>query len=81
MPEAQTIDRHYSPQEIAGILSVSPDTVRDIFKEMAGVVKIERPRVNKRARPYVTLRIPETVFQQWYGRASAGFSERKVGRR
>lgn len=68
---------HYTPHEIADMLQLSVDTVRGIFSEMPGVVKIERPRANRKARPYVTLRIPADTFRQWYNSASVGWNERK----
>lgn len=61
------------------MLKLSVDTVRGIFSEMPGVVKITRPRTNRRARPYVTLRIPDATFRQWYDAASAGWGEEVQG--
>lgn len=72
---------HYTPQQIAEMLQVSVDTVRGIFAEMDGVVRIERPRPNRRARPYVTLRIPVGTFDLWYRKNSGGWREEVESRR
>ena len=73
------VDRHYSPDEIADLLGVSTDTIRDTFREMPGVLRIERPRANKLARPYVTLRIPESTFRNWYLSHSGGWCQEVQG--
>ena len=72
---------HLTPHQIAEKLCLSVDTVRGIFSEMPNVVKIQRPRSNKAARPYITLRIPVRTFEEWYRLNTAGFGERKRGGR
>ena len=53
------LERHYTPEEIAGLWSLSADTVRRLFEREPGVMVIERTKT--RARRYRTLRIPESV--------------------
>jgi uncharacterized protein (DUF4415 family) len=72
---------HLTPAEIADQLKISVDTVRSIFGEMPGVVKIERPRANRKARPYVTLRIPAPVFEEWHRQHSGGWQAEVESRR
>jgi len=67
--EARTLERCYSPEQIAEILSLSPDSVRRIFENEPGVLVVERPRVYGKRR-YRTLRIPESVAQRVYYRLS-----------
>jgi hypothetical protein len=56
---APVLERHYTPEEIADLWSLSADTVRRLFEREPGVMVIERTK--KRARRYRTLRIPESV--------------------
>ena len=43
--------------------SISPDTVRRLFRDVPGVLKIVRPET-KRKREYITLRIPQSVLER-----------------
>jgi hypothetical protein len=57
------IEKHYDVPEVAELWKLSPDTVRQIFRDVPGVIRINRPRTrNKRA--YLSLRIPESVMQR-----------------
>jgi DeoR/GlpR family transcriptional regulator of sugar metabolism len=53
-------EKHFSVAELAALWKVSSDTIRRIFAEMPGVLKIGHGP-SKKARKYVTLRIPESV--------------------
>ncbi len=64
-----TLERCYSPEQLAELWALSPDTVRRIFENEVGVLAIERPRVYGKRR-YRTLRIPESVAQRVYHRLS-----------
>lgn len=63
-----TLERHYTPEEIAGLWKLSADTVRRLFEREPGVLVIER--AISRARRYRTLRIPESVAQRVHRRMS-----------
>ena len=52
-------ERHYSPEELAGLWGLSGDSIRRLFEREAGVLVIERTK--SRTRRYRTLRIPESV--------------------
>jgi hypothetical protein len=65
--ESPALERCYSPEQIAELWSLSPDTVRRIFGNEPGVLAIERPRIYGK-RHYRTLRIPESVAQRVYHR-------------
>ena len=62
------LERHYSPQELAAIWQVSTDTIRRIFRDEPGVLKIGQVGARRRQRSHVTLRIPETVVQRVHRR-------------
>jgi len=54
------LERHYTPDELAAIWSLSADTVRRLFEREPGVLVIEHTK-NSARRRYRTLRIPESV--------------------
>jgi hypothetical protein len=61
-------ERHYAPEELGELWSLSADTVRRLFEHEAGVLVIERTRTSRRR--YRTLRIPESVAQRVHHRFS-----------
>jgi hypothetical protein len=61
-------ERHYAPDELGQLWSLSADTVRRLFEREPGVLVIERGR--NHARRYRTLRIPESVAQRVHRRMS-----------
>lgn len=56
-------ERHYSVLEVAELWKLCPDSVRAIFKNTPGVIRINRPATRKK-RKYVTLRIPQSVLDR-----------------
>ena len=52
------------PQELAEAWQLDVSTIRKMFIDQPGVLKIGRPRARGRKRSYVTLRIPETVARR-----------------
>ncbi|HEV3419598.1 MAG TPA: hypothetical protein VG075_04800 [Candidatus Acidoferrum sp.] len=63
-------ERHFTPQELADMWRVSVQTVREIFQNEDGVLKIGRDGTRTRRR-YKTLRIPESVVERVHTRLSA----------
>jgi hypothetical protein len=63
-------EKHYSVEEIAGLWSLSRDTIRKIFLEEPGVLVHTRPG-SKYRRSYRTLRIPRSVMVRVYGRMTS----------
>jgi len=61
------IERHYSVQELAEIWKLSEDTIRRLFREEPGVMKINALQ-GKRKRRYVVLRLPESVVMRVHER-------------
>ncbi len=64
------VERHYEPTELAALWGVSTETIRSIFREEPGVLKIGSEGT-KHKRGYITLRIPETVVERVHRRLSA----------
>ena len=62
--------RHYSPDELAELWGVSAETIRSIFRDEPGVLKIGKTGTRTK-RGYFTLRIPEDVAERVHTRLSA----------
>jgi transposase-like protein len=56
------IERHYTVAELARLWQLDQSTVRRVFQDEPGVLKLGRGTRGKRA--YVTLRIPESVAER-----------------
>ncbi len=57
------LERHFTVQEIAALWHLSEDSVRRIFRNVPGVLKLASPE-RRFKRGYVVLRIPESVLQR-----------------
>ena len=57
------LEKHYSVSDLAELWQLSTDTVRNIFREHPGVLKLDSPERLKK-RGYCVLRIPESVAQK-----------------
>jgi hypothetical protein len=69
--KTQAMDvRHYSPDELAALWGVSAETIRSIFRDEPGVLKIGKTGTRTK-RGYFTLRIPEDVAERVHARLSA----------
>jgi hypothetical protein len=63
-------EKHFSPSDLAKAWGVSAETVRQIFREEPGVLRLGA-NDGKHARSYVTLRIPQSVAVRVHARLSA----------
>jgi hypothetical protein len=63
-------EKHFTPQELAGAWGVSAETIRQIFREEQGVLKIGKSGTRTK-RGYFTLRIPKEVAERVHRRLSA----------
>jgi hypothetical protein len=63
-------EKHYTPTELAEMWGVSVQTVRDLFKDEDGVLKLGSDGTRNR-RAYKTLRIPHSVAERVHTRHSA----------
>jgi len=62
-------EQHYTVKELAKQWGVSPDLIRDIFKDRPGVLIFKRPGTRTK-RAYSTMRIPESIASQVYSELS-----------
>jgi hypothetical protein len=58
-------------QEIAANLKLSEETVRNLFQDRPGVLKITKGKRLRGKREYVTLRIPVSVWENFLREAAA----------
>jgi len=63
-------EQHYTPADLAKMWGVSVQTIRALFKEEEGVLKIGSDGTRNR-RAYKTLRIPYSVRERIHTRLSA----------
>ena len=66
----RSIEKHYSPAEVAEMWGVSTETIRSIFRDEPGVLKVGKPGTRSK-RGYFTLRIPMDVVERVHTRLSA----------
>lgn len=57
------LEKHYSVSEIATMWQLSEDTVRKVFRDEPGVLRLGSGET-RRKRGYVVLRVPESVLQK-----------------
>lgn len=57
------IERHFSVAEVSALWQLSQDSIRKIFRNQPGVLKLGTNE-RGRKRGYVSLRIPESVLQK-----------------
>ncbi len=63
--QASPFERHFTPKELAALWCLDESTVRRLFQDEPGVLKIgQAGRRNK--RDYLTLRIPESTAERFY---------------
>jgi hypothetical protein len=69
-------EKYWTVRELASSWHVSPDAIRKLFRNEPGVLALGE-RSPKDKRPYLTLRIPESVALRVYTRLSS-VGDRKV---
>ena len=57
------IERHYTPQEIAGAWGLSKQTIVRMFEKEPGVLVVQNSRIRSLVRKR-TLRIPQSVLER-----------------
>lgn len=69
--EVDPFERHYTPQELAELWRLDESTVRRMFQDEPGVLRIGQ--TGRRAkRDYVTLRIPASIAARFYRKRLRG---------
>jgi hypothetical protein len=64
-PEPIELPHCHTVQEIAKAMKLSEETIRNIFQDRPGVIKITKGKRLRGKREYVTLRVPNTVLAAW----------------
>lgn len=60
-------ERHFLPEEVADIWGIDAATIRRIFRDVPGVLKVGRITSRSGKREYVKLRIPQSILDKVYG--------------
>jgi hypothetical protein len=66
-PAHPALEKHYSVEDVCKLWGFSDKTVKKIFMDEQGVLRIGRPSSSTR-RGYETLRIPESVLLRVHAR-------------
>ena len=64
------IERHFTPDELAEAWNLDATTIRRIFQDEPGVLKLGKTG-RRGKRDYITLRIPESVAMRVYRERAA----------
>jgi hypothetical protein len=67
--EISVDEKHFTPQQLATAWGVSVQTIRELFKDEDGVLKLGSNGTRNR-RAYKTLRIPQSVAERVHTRLS-----------
>lgn len=59
-------ERHYLPREIAELWGFDESTVRRLFQDEPGVLRIGKQENTNGRRGYVSIRIPASVAERMY---------------
>jgi hypothetical protein len=65
-------ERHYTPQQVAEMWGLSDETVRKMFAEESGVLKVSASRLLRNTKRRISLRIPASVLQRVHEQRSSG---------
>ena len=63
---AVAFERHFTTRDLAELWKFDETTIRRIFQDQPGVLKVGRSSRRDGKRDYVTLRIPESVALRVY---------------
>lgn len=66
--EVAALERHYTPQELGELWGFDQSTIRRLFFDEPGVLKIGKQTRRDGKRDYVSLRIPASIAQKVHAR-------------
>ena len=69
-PGVIAFERHFRPKELATIWGLDETTIRRLFQDEPGVLKVGKSNRRDGKRDYLSLRIPESVAQRVHGERS-----------
>ena len=64
-PAGPAFEKHFTCAELAELWHYSVDTVREMFENEPGVLRVDRPETMHKRR-YCSMRIPESVARRVY---------------
>jgi len=64
--DERLLERHFDPKELAKCWKLDPSTIRRMFQDQPGVLKLGKSNRRDGKRDYVTLRIPQSVAERVY---------------
>ena len=63
---ADAFEQHFEPSELAELWRVDATTIRRMFQDEPGVLKIGKSNRRDGKRDYITMRIPKSVAERVY---------------
>ena len=69
-PGVIVFQRHYTPKELSAVWRLDETTIRRLFIDQPGVLKIGKSGRRDGKRDYLSLRIPESVARRVHGERS-----------
>lgn len=69
-PGVIVFERHYTPKELAAVWRLDETTIRRLFIDETGVLKIGKSGRRDGKRDYLSLRISESAARRVYGERS-----------
>jgi len=63
---ADPFEQHFEPSELAALWRLNSTTIRRMFQDHPGVLKIGKSNRRDGKRDYITLRIPKSVAERVY---------------
>jgi hypothetical protein len=70
-------EQHFAPAELAKLWGLSAKFVRDLFRNDAGILSIDRPETMHK-RGYLTMRIPASVAARVYAQLQTPCNRRNL---
>ena len=69
-PGVITFERHWTPKELSAVWRLDETTIRRLFIDEHGVLKIGKSGRRDGKRDYLSLRIPESIAKRVHGELS-----------
>jgi hypothetical protein len=79
LPTGSSLEPHYSVQVLAELWRVDESTIRRMFENTPGVLKLGNERRRNGKREYYVLRIPASIAEREYHRRLIAASKKKGG--
>jgi len=64
-------EKHFSPTELAEAWGVSAETIRILFRNEPGVLRLPSQQASRNKREYVSIKIPQSVAERVHKKFSA----------